>query len=865
MGEEADQKIEEIKTISFKAWVESRPFWERYLWQLHAEKDIIDAADIDKCYKVFLDDQVFFGKSIGQNKSLTLPAFGVDRTTNVQKQIVLDKIGNLENVNAVSNKCSLDFGTTLTVIYGDNGTGKSGIGRLFSNACLSRKPRKLLPNAKANPSSKSQIAKADFHISDSNGERVINYTMGDVHEPLKCFSVFDSESAPIHLDSENEIKFIPSKIRIFDEVFKSISTIEDKLRKDIETRKKDNPAEGLFTVDTKISDFCGSLSHTTSDNKIDKTLNFISRDQSLIDEKRKIIEQKQKQDIARQKKDLLDECLDLELFKDKLNKSKEILSEEKSLEINKLIEEIEEKKEIADKLSVKNFEFASFKCIGSGEWKALIIAAKKLYEKENDSNEGVELEHCVLCRQSLNPEEKTLFCDYWKFLESTAESELSAARQKLSAVLDDLKQTSLIWPTFSDSEIAIKISKRDIPKDLTKIQQDFIEMNAQLLDWTKKIKKEQRVAFDNSGSNLSPIDNLIKRKHEIEEKLVDPADVIEKINKYITYLEQKKQAFNIKDRIKAYISWLRWEYAVRQINLSAVRGLVTRKKTEIMNKLVVSQYDKIFNEETEKLNCKFGLNVESHGRDANTIKELKLGFAPGYNPSEILSEGEQTVASLADFLTEARIDQNNCGMIFDDPVNSLDHLRMADIAQRLVEESTNRQVIVFTHDIVFLLDLQFYAERNSVECKTIPMRRIGDKIGITDPELPWIAQNVKARVGYLKNELQNLKKIENGDQDKYRNEVKIWHELLREAWERAVEERLFKGVVQRFNRSIQTQRLSAVSIDAEMIKEIDVGMTDSSRWLHDLAAGVNPAIPQDDKLNASLKLLEDFITKCKAE
>ncbi|MFS8160437.1 MAG: AAA family ATPase, partial [Candidatus Roizmanbacteria bacterium] len=336
------------------------------------------------------------------------------------------------------------------------------------------------------------------------------------------------------------------------------------------------------------------------------------------------------------------------------------------------------------------------------------------------------------------------------------------------------------------------------------------------------------------------------------------------IKNEIFYLEQKIQASGMLVRIKEYVAWLRWYNTVSTINLPATRGNTTRKKTEIMNELVISKYVDIFNKETEKLDGNFGLGVESHGKDANTIKVLKLNFARGYSPSDILSEGEQTVSALADFLTEAKLDKNNSGIIFDDPVNSLDHERITTIAKRLVDEAKERQVVILTHDILFLLELQFYADSETVDCVTVSMRRIGDKIGLIKPELPWIALNVGKKVGYLKNELVTLKKDENGDPDEYRNKVKLWYMLLREAWERAVEERVFKGVVQRFNKAVMTLKLDKVEVNPTVIKEVTDGMSESSKWLHDMAAGMNPAVPKNIKLEAELKSLEDFITKCKA-
>ena len=82
--------------------------------------------------------------------------------------------------------------------------------------------------------------------------------------------------------------------------------------------------------------------------------------------------------------------------------------------------------------------------------------------------------------------------------------------------------------------------------------------------------------------------------------------------------------------------------------------------------------------------------------------------------------------------------------------------------------------------------------------------------------------------------------------------------------ERAVEERLFKGVVERFMLGIQTQKLKKVKITDELLASIEKGMTDSSNWTHDAAPGLNPTPPDTTKAEADLSLLNEFIKKCES-
>src|SRR6185369_6852838 len=107
--------------------------------------------------------------------------------------------------------------------------------------------------------------------------------------------------------------------------------------------------------------------------------------------------------------------------------------------------------------------------------------------------------------------------------------------------------------------------------------------------------------------------------------------------------------------------------------------------------------------ECEALGCLTPVKVETRGRKGETLRSLVIG---GYKPDQVLSEGEQRALALADFLAEATLTPGTAGIILDDPVTSMDNQRKERIAVRLAKEAKTRQVIVFTHDIVFLQMLE---------------------------------------------------------------------------------------------------------------------------------------------------------------
>jgi ABC-type multidrug transport system ATPase subunit len=68
--------------------------------------------------------------------------------------------------------------------------------------------------------------------------------------------------------------------------------------------------------------------------------------------------------------------------------------------------------------------------------------------------------------------------------------------------------------------------------------------------------------------------------------------------------------------------------------------------------------------------------------------------------------------AIADFLAEARLAGITAPVIFDDPVNSLDHRRINEVAQRMAKLAQDNQVIVFTHDILFATTLLSLFEKS---------------------------------------------------------------------------------------------------------------------------------------------------------
>ncbi|MEM7253184.1 MAG: hypothetical protein AAF493_17340 [Pseudomonadota bacterium] len=122
---------------------------------------------------------------------------------------------------------------------------------------------------------------------------------------------------------------------------------------------------------------------------------------------------------------------------------------------------------------------------------------------------------------------------------------------------------------------------------------------------------------------------------------------------------------------------------------------------------------------------------------------------------------------------------------------------------------------------------------------------------------------VKKKVGFLKKELQSAEKLEReGHQSAYEKEATYLYGLLREAWERALEEVLLGGIVERYRPGVQTQHIQTIT-DISLIdcRVLDAAMSKCSQWLpgHDQAAAARAAVPEASELKADIAELETWV------
>ena len=157
-------------------WSEGRPEWQRDALRRIVQNGYPDEAALKEilalCKKEHGDTSV----------SLTaepLSALHLPVDPGAGESISLARITDVAGVNQLANGQELEFGLNgLTIVYGQNGTGKSGYTRILKKACRSRHAAEIISDVYSGPPSGTATAK--LSISRAGGPtELIPWKNGD--------------------------------------------------------------------------------------------------------------------------------------------------------------------------------------------------------------------------------------------------------------------------------------------------------------------------------------------------------------------------------------------------------------------------------------------------------------------------------------------------------------------------------------------------------------------------------------------------------------------------------------------------------------------------------------------------------------
>jgi hypothetical protein len=267
-------------------------------------------------------------------------------------------------------------------------------------------------------------------------------------------------------------------------------------------------------------------------------------------------------------------------------------------------------------------------------------------------------------------------------------------------------------------------------------------------------------------------------------------------------LELRRQLDDVKSLVKKAKEAVRLDQLSRSISSRTLKQLTGQSKIASED-LVNRSFEGLFAEECQALRApRVLLHFQGRGGKAERRKAVAH-----YKPSAVLSEGEQKVLALADFLAESRMRGNTAPIVFDDPVTSLDYRRHREVALRILRLAATHQVIVFTHNIMFASELLAGRNNKRLRCKFYEVRDDGAAKGILAPDVEPRLDTPKDIAARINVKLETASRADAAVQDALISET---YDLLRSWCEVFVEQEMLGNVTQRYRANVMMGELGRI-------------------------------------------------------
>ena len=835
-------------------WSEDRELWQRDALRQLIQGTALQDIDLDRLE----------GICTGERKdAIVLDESHLAIETSAEQAVSLSKISGVAGVNALAGDQELTFGENgITIIYGDNGSGKSGYCRVLKHACRSRDQKFSIHPDICEPSDTLQSALISYESGKSERSAAWSPDL-DSDGELGMVSIFDSHSANTHVQSENNVAYTPLPMRILE----GLGDLCDELKNRLDARggaiEAQTPqviSNHTLTATTAAGKFVVTLSNRSDLNVLKLLCTLTEEEARRLETLRADLAQDPQQTIrnlrAQQERvtklmktisNLVQACADTSLK-----------------ELGALRGTLSAAREASKSASEELFAASPLPDIGSDAWKVLWEAARaysdgNAYPDKSFPDLEASTDLCVLCQQPLTTEAVQRERTFEAFVQGTTKAKEDGCQTRLDEMLRDLKGAKIAPEarsaalTFLKEELSLEDLAQEVDTWIAQAQERLIAT----------LEREEWVSVEVKV----PTEALEKLKVEFQTRIdqlaaMQDAEARAKLEHEKRELDERLKLADIKDDVIAQITRLKTLTDLKKVTKTTARRSSTNKNKELSEKLVTGALRDRFAREIDKLRLNTNPLELRKTRDSKGQSYFQVGFVkfPGQPLGDILSEGEHRCVALAAFLAELVTSKEYSGIVFDDPMSSLDHMYRVRVARRLAEEAQHRQVIIFTHDLGFLFEVKREAEARDVPLHYQHVRKRGEKPGHISPDLPLKAKQAPALVHALRGELKAFKgQFETVAEMRRVAWSKGIVEQLREAWDQVIAD-FIEPVLGRFDNKIKGSSIfKLLALTENDVEIMNAARARLSEDLHNVAGALNPEDVTHDQLSKEVGVIHDFI------
>jgi len=771
-------------------------------------------------------------------------------------RVELREIRDLRNVNRLAEDQALRFGPGLNIVYGENGAGKSGYGRLCRRVCRSAEPGEVLHDV-FDPGKAEAPQTAEFVLAVDGEERLVEVDLNEeAPRILSAMTAFDASCAEFCITKSNTIEHTPRPLRLLKEMAEAQDGLAEELAQRIEERREALPPLPELEGGEATALLARVEAGEASRDEVERFARLSGAERSELRELEKAeatiaADQSRALERAARKRAEAVKRLAAEL-----QDAWDRLDDEALAEIAELRARLSRASAAVDQLAAEAFADQPRPGTGGEAWRQMWEAARRFVEAGEGRfpDEGGDAT-CPLCQQGLGGAAHERMHRFEAFVSGELREQVRLVDTALTERLEGLPDLQQILHTAEVAAAAAGEELRETADAALEALADRLAIATGRSDPHPGRSLELSALRDYVALQVAEAEGFAVLRKDAERARIEAR---------LQALRAKQTVAGalaeVVEHLEALESIATWEAARRQLSTQAI----SHRIRELSRLAITARLEQALAEEIEELDPiadRVELNASaSKGKPA---VRFKLRGEGRERVAKVLSTGEQTALATAFFLAELRVSNERSAIILDDPISSLDQQRREHLAARLAEEARKRQVVVLTHDLVFVYHLLEKAEELDLELHAQALTRARGAVGVVDSSLPWRVRSPMERLKALRHRLKSeLRPLYKSGDSGYERQAELWTLELRKGYERLIEVYVLGGVVERQARHIQVRKLHKIRWSPEIAEEIDIAMRELSGGAHQEPLGRQGG-PSPPRLEAMLDKFEALCERTK--
>ena len=220
-------------------WAAELPAWSQDALRRGCQTGEITAEDLSALYAMALTTHGLTAQESNAATPIPLAAAHLSTALSTTESYLVTGLKDIQHVNALAPGQSLTIGPKgMTVIFGSNGSGKSGYSRLFKSACRAADDETIHRNIFAKSQGEQSAVFTVAAVGSPDAIITVPWTPKAKPEQLATLAFYDVRCARVLIDKDKEIAYSPILLRGVDALGNAVGNIVNRLSQEADLARQ---------------------------------------------------------------------------------------------------------------------------------------------------------------------------------------------------------------------------------------------------------------------------------------------------------------------------------------------------------------------------------------------------------------------------------------------------------------------------------------------------------------------------------------------------------------------------------------------------------------------------------------------------